>query len=78
MPTISEETNYDVEQESNRMPHIALHRISTASTIAMSIINNETSTKLNTSSNAVIVDHMITLLHHGNEKEKELAACALH
>merc|ERR1719469_187867 len=49
-----------------------------ASSIAMSIINNETSTQLITSSNALTIDHMIILLYNGNEKEKELAACALH
>jgi len=78
MPTISEETKYDVEQESNLAPHIPLHRIATAAAIAMSIVNKETTTKLITSSNAAVVDHITILLHHGNEREKELAACALH
>jgi len=74
MPTISEETKCDVEQDSN----ISLHRIATASTIATSIINNEMDKILINSSNAMAIDHMVILLYHGDEREKELAACALH
>lgn len=76
MPTISEETKHHVEQESDILPHISLHQIADASTIAMSIINNETNTNLITISDSV--DHMVILLRYGNAREKELAACALH
>ena len=76
MLTINEETKYDIEEERNIIPHISLQMTATASTVAMSIINNEKNRKLISVSDSV--NYMVTLLQYGNDKEKEIAACALH
>lgn len=59
-----------------KSPCISMHTIAAASALAMSIIDNETKSKSITVTDSI--DHMVILVRHGNETEKEIAACALH
>jgi len=76
METVNEETSYDIQQEDNSFSPISLRRKSAISNLAMWIIKNENSKELIAESDSV--DYMVALLKCGNEREKEIAACALH
>jgi len=77
MATVQEETDHDIEQEGNSsIPHDLTRAKATASNLAMSIINNNKKRK--SVDVSVSVEYIVTLLRHGNQREKEIAACALH
>jgi len=73
MATIKEDIMHDNGREG---ACISLQVMATASTHAMSIINDENSRGMIIGSNSI--EHMLTLLHHGNHREKELGACVLY
>jgi len=76
METVEEETVYDIQRQEDSIPHISLRRKSAISDLAMWIIKNEKNKELVAVSDSV--DYMVALLQCGNEREKEIAACALH
>lgn len=76
METVNEETKTDIQQEDDTFPRISLRRKSAISNLAMRIIKNEDNRELIAVSDSV--DHMVALLQCGNERDKEIAACALH
>jgi len=75
MTTVKEETNQDIEQD-ERIPRTSLRITASASDLAMSIINNENNIKRATVAESV--ECMVKLIQCGNQREKEIGACALH
>lgn len=92
MATVREETQHNIKQETSsnmkaavsqttwKIRTIGSQRLSkmiyAASDLAISIINNKNNKVLMTVPDSV--ESMITLLQYGNQKEKEIGACALH
>jgi len=75
MATVKEETEHDIERESEGIL-VSLQMIAVAFALATSIISNKNEGESITVSNRI--DLMIILLQHGNQKEREIGACALH
>ena len=70
--------NYGCESRSGGscIPRISMRMKADATIIAMSVIRNENKRKLVTLSRTI--DYMVVMLYHGNQKDKEIGACALH
>lgn len=67
-------SNNPIQYKTNS--RISKQTIAVAFALAMSIVYNEKYKKIVTLIDTV--DHMIILVRHGNEIEKEIAACAIH
>jgi len=76
METVEEETTYDIQEEKHSFPRISLQKKSAIFNLAMWIIKNKNNKELIAVSDSV--DYMVALLQCGNEREKEIAACAFH
>jgi len=76
LATIKEDMMYDIEPEGGGVPCISLQVMPNASTPAESIIKNQNNRRMITGSNSI--EHMVILLQHGNQREKEIGACVLY
>lgn len=68
--------NYGCESRNIGSRSISMRMKADATIIAMWVIRNENKRKLVTVSRTI--DYMVVMLYHGNQKEKEIGACAIH
>jgi len=76
MATIKEDMMYDTEPEGGSIPCNSLQVMPTMSTHAKSTIKNKNNRRMITGSNSI--EHMVILLQHGNQREKEIGASVLY